>query len=258
MQFIPCSDDSVSQLATLFTDDRPIPIRLWAILDGTIQGRILVDEPNGPTVALVQELAEGTTYVGGAVTPQVLFDGVTLLCKEQEVVVCCWPDDPLGSILPPAPSYEGTAIDFTDRLAAVDLHQLAAAPPGYQLRQIDREVEPLLEGFDYYVSMYGSAERALEHTIGYCLMDNGYIVSEAIAGPLTHGIAEIGVGTRATHRRQGLATIAAARVIQECEAYGYRPFWNASQQNVPSVALARRLGFQTERPFRVLAWSSNT
>jgi len=37
---------------------------------------------------------------------------------------------------------------------------------------------------------------------------------------------------------------------------GYRAFWNAAQQNVASVALARRLGFQTEQPFTVLAWSA--
>jgi hypothetical protein len=48
----------------------------------------------------------------------------------------------------------------------------------------------------------------------------------------------------------------AARVILECEARGYQAFWNTSEQNVASIALARRLGFQTERPFRVLAWSS--
>jgi hypothetical protein len=258
MQLIPFSADIVSQLARLFTDDRPIPIRLWAILDGVIQGRIVVVESGAPTVALIQELAEGTTYVGGAATPQALADGIALLRKEQEVVICFWPDAPLGSILPPAPYYNGTAIDFTDRSAAIDLEQLAAVPSGYQLRRIDSEVVPLLEGFDYYTSMFGSVERAIQQTIGYCLMHDGQVASEAIAGPLTQGIAEIGVGTRATYRRQGLATITSARVIQECETQGYAPFWNASQQNVPSVALAKRLGFQTERPFRVLAWSHGT
>lgn len=59
MQFISFSADRVRQLAPLFSADRPIPIRLWAILDGTIQGRMVVDEPNAPSLALVQELAEG-------------------------------------------------------------------------------------------------------------------------------------------------------------------------------------------------------
>jgi RimJ/RimL family protein N-acetyltransferase len=244
------------QLEALFAGDRPIPIRMWAILDGTIQGRILVDEPSKPTLALIQEPAEGTTYIGGAATPQTLVGAFDQLRRHQDVVVCIWPSDPLSAMLPPAPDYEGTAIDFSDRSPAVDLSQLVNLPSGYQLRRIDAEIVPALEGFDYYVSMFGDVERALQQTIGYCIVHGETVVSEAVAGPLTRGIAEIGVGTGEAHRRQGFATTTAARVIQECEALGCQAFWNASQQNAPSVALAKRLGFQTERPFKVLAWSA--
>ena len=71
---------------------------------------------------------------------------------------------------------------------------------------------------------------------------------------MARGVAEVGVGTSAAHRGRGLATLAAARVILACEARGYRPFWNAASQNAASVALARRLGFRTERAFQVAAW----
>jgi RimJ/RimL family protein N-acetyltransferase len=258
MRLVPLTAELAPQLDALFAGDRPIPIRLWAILDGTIQGRILVDEPARPALALVQELAEGTAYIGGAATPQALADAFDQLRQYQEIVICMWPDDPRSSALPAAPYYEGMAIDFTDRSPAIDLSRVAALPSGYRLRRIDAEVVSALEGFDYYVAMFGSVERAIQHTIGYCLMHGETVVSEAVAGPLTRGIAEIGVGTGAAHRRQGFATATAARVIQECEALGYRAFWNASQQNLASVALAKRLGFQTEQPFKVLAWSSTT
>jgi RimJ/RimL family protein N-acetyltransferase len=115
---------------------------------------------------------------------------------------------------------------------------------------------PSLAGFDYYIAMFGSVERAVQNTIGYCLMHGEAVACEAVAGPLTRGIAEIGVGTAEAYRRQGFATITSARVIQECEALGYRAFWNASQHNSASIALAKRLGFQTERPFKVLAWTA--
>lgn len=39
-------------------------------------------------------------------------------------------------------------------------------------------------------------------------------------------------------------------------AGGYPAFWNAAQQNVASVALARRLVFRTEQPIAVVAWSA--
>jgi RimJ/RimL family protein N-acetyltransferase len=258
MLIVPWTTEIAPRLKALFIGQPPVPIRLWAILDGTIQGRILVDQPEQPTLALVQELAEATTYIGGAATPKAVADAFTLLRQHQEVVVCLWPDDPMGAVLPPAPYYEGMAIDFTDRSPAVDISQLAAPPSGYHFRRIDEEIAPSLEGFDYYVSMFGGVEQAIQNTVGYCLMQGEQVVSEAVAGPLTRGMAEIGVGTGEPYRRQGFATATAARVIQACEERGYAPFWNASEQNAPSVALAKRLGFQTEQPFKVLAWSALT
>jgi GNAT superfamily N-acetyltransferase len=256
MQLVPFTPEIAPYLERLFTGSRPIPIRLWAILAGTIQGRILVDRPAEPTMALVQELAEGTTYIGGAVTLQVVAAGFAVLSAYQPVVVCLWPDDPVHAVLPPRPDYEGVAIDFTDRSPRVDLSQFVVLPSGYCFRRIDEAILPALAGFDYYVSMFGGIESALRSTVGYCLMHGEQVVSEAVAGPFSRGIAEIGVGTGEAYRKQGFATAISARVIQECESLGYAAFWNASQQNIASVALAKRLGFQTEQPFTVLAWSA--
>jgi len=256
MQIVPFTPEIALRLERLFPGNRPIPTRLWAILDGTIQGRILVDEPTHPTFALVQDLTEGPSYLGGVVTPLALRDAFAIVRPYQEIVVCLWPDDPLVSALPPGPSYEGVAIDFTDRSPIVDLNRLATLPSGYHLQRINKEIVQAIEGFDYYVTMFGSVERAIRNTIGYCLMRGETIVCEAVAGPLTRGVAELGVETGATHRQKALATVTSAYVIRECESMGYRAFWSAAQQNVASVAIARRLGFQTEQPFTVLAWSA--
>ena len=106
--------------------------------------------------------------------------------------------------------------------------------------------------------MFGSLERAVQNMIGYCLMQGDTIVCEAEAAPITRGLAELGVETREAYRQKGLATVTCAYVIRECEALGYRVFWNAAQQNAGSVALARRLGFQKEQPFSVMAWSATS
>jgi RimJ/RimL family protein N-acetyltransferase len=204
---------------------------------------------------LIQELAEGTTYIGGAIEPLALEDAVASLRQFQDVVICHWPaaEDATRSL--PKPDYEGIAIDFTDRWPAVELGRLAVAPPPYELHRIGRDSVARLDGFDYYVAMFGSVERALEGTIGYCVIHEAEVVCEAVAGPMVRGIAEIGVGTKEAHQGKGLATVAAARTMQACEALGFQPFWNAAEPNAPSVALARRLGFRTERPFVVRAWS---
>jgi GNAT superfamily N-acetyltransferase len=256
MQIVPYTAEIASQLETLFTGNRPIPTRLWAILDGITQGRILVDEPAHPTFALIQDLTEGTTYLGGAMAPAVLRDAFAIARTYHEIVIGLWSGDPLVSALPAGLSYAGVAIDFTDRSPTVDLDRLAALPHGYHIQRINQETVPAIEGLDYYVTMFGSVERAIQNMIGYWLMQGETVVCEAVAAPLTRGMAEMGIETAASHRQKGLATVAAAWAIRECEARGYRAFWNAAQQNIASVALARRLGFRTEQPFTVLAWSA--
>lgn len=130
MQRIPFSPDRAARLKPLFSANCPIPVRLWAVLDGTIQGRLLADNVDVPVFAVVQEVAEGTAYVGGDVTPSALAAAVEQLRIEQEVVICLWPDAPLAAMLPPARNYDGTAIDFVDRSAAVDLSALALVAAG--------------------------------------------------------------------------------------------------------------------------------
>ena len=232
-----------------------MPTRLWANLDGTIRGRILVDEPRNPTCALIQDLAEGPTYLGGSLSPGILREAFAILRAYQEVVVCLWAGDPLLAALPEGPYYEGAAIDFWDRSPAVDLGRLAVLPPGYSMRRIDRVLARAIDGFDYYVAMFGTAERAIRDMIGYCVMQGEAVVCQAVAAPLTRGVAEMGIETATAYRQRGLATAASAYVIRECEAQGYRTFWNSAQQNVASVALARRLGYWIEEPSAVLAWA---
>ena len=132
MQIVPYAAEMAPWLERLFLGDRPIPTRLWAILDGITQGRILVDELTHPTFALVQDLAEGPAYLGGAMTPAALGEAFAIARRHQEVVVCLWPDDPLASALPEGPQYQGVAI----HRAGMVCHQLAGrrTPPGADLR----------------------------------------------------------------------------------------------------------------------------
>ena len=62
----PPTPDALARVRPLFTGTYPVPIRLWALLDGVIAARLYVDRAGGPTWALLQELAEGTVYIGGA------------------------------------------------------------------------------------------------------------------------------------------------------------------------------------------------
>ncbi|MEW5867867.1 MAG: GNAT family N-acetyltransferase [Chloroflexota bacterium] len=258
MQIIPFTAEIAARLERLFSEKPPVSTRLWAILDGTIQGRILVDDPAQPTYAILQDLTEGTIFPGGELTAPILKEAFTILRPYQELMVCLWPGDPLASALPAQPDYEGKAIQFTDRSPDIDLDRLACLPSGYHIQRINLEIAQKLEGVGYSVTMYGSLERAVQNMIGYCLMQGETIVCEAETVPLSRGVAEMSVDTAEAYRQKGLATVTCAWVIRECEALGYQTLWIAAQQNAASVALARRLGFQTEQLFNVQSWSATT
>jgi GNAT superfamily N-acetyltransferase len=257
MQLIPRTEEIAIRLGRLFSQDPPVPIRLWAILAGIIQGRILVDDPAQPTAAAIVDATEGHAYLGGALTPPFLGEAFQMLRTFQELVVCLWPGDPLLAILPGDHTYEGVAIDFSERSPAVDLERMAVFPPGFSLRRIDAAYARAVPEFDYYVKMFGSSERAIQNMIGYYLVQGEQIACEAVAAPLCRGVAELGVETAPAFQRMRLATALCACVIRECEARGCQTFWNAAQQNDASVALARRLGFRQEQQMVVLAWPAD-
>jgi GNAT superfamily N-acetyltransferase len=248
--------DQVSDgLQSLFSPSMPVSLRCFAILNGDAAGRILANDPVEPRYAIVQEMGDGAIYMGGLLTAPILSEAIDTLRKDKDVIVGLWHDDPRLEWLPPSPDYDGAAIDFTNRLVGEGLSQFLPLPEGCRLQAIDSGLFQHLARPEWYVSVFGSVEKALEKGVGYCLMGDGDILCEAFAGPSANGVIEIGVGTPEAYRRRGYATVTCAHLIRVCEGKGYRTLWNTAEQNKASKALARKLGYQTEQEFRVLAWS---
>ncbi len=94
----PPSPEALARVRPFFNGTFPVPVRLWAMLDGIVTARLYVDDVETPTWALLQELA------------------------------------------------------------------------------------------------------ALQGTIGFCVLHEGEVVAEAVAGPFACGIADFGVGTKPEYR----------------------------------------------------------
>lgn len=67
---------------------------------------------------------------------------------------------------------------------------------------------------------------------------------------------EIGTITSDRYRRYGYATVCCARLICEYEARGYHTYWDYAKDNLASAALARRMGYRTEKEYRFVAWDA--
>lgn len=101
---------------------------------------------------------------------------------------------------------------------------------------------------------YGSVERFLERSLGFCVLDGSTAASSCSAVFTGGGEAEISIQTEEAYRKQGLAYLAASAFIAVCKERGLRPVWGCWPENEPSVRLAQKLGFVLDREQPVCLW----
>jgi RimJ/RimL family protein N-acetyltransferase len=96
----------------------------------------------------------------------------------------------------------------------------------------------------------GSLERFLDIGFGVCGVRAGRVMSEAYASIPGDRAYEIGAIAHPEFRRRGLAYATCAALIDECRRRKYVTVWSCHRSNEASARLARRLGYQRERPYR--------
>jgi GNAT superfamily N-acetyltransferase len=126
----------------------------------------------------------------------------------------------------------------------------AHIPPGLVMCRVDETLAEHLGG----MPTWASAGDFLARGIGYCLMAGDEIASACttVFGAATR--VEIDVHTAEPHRRQGLATMTAAALIEDCLRTGRQPNWECFWDNEASCALATRLGFEAQDDYPVVYW----
>jgi RimJ/RimL family protein N-acetyltransferase len=208
------------------------------------------------------ETVDGTVWAGGALTRHRLaglLDGVETRASDL-IFGFAGASDPLRDLVPGDPYWHGEAIDFTDRHApegepATEARALGDldVPVGARLVTIDARLLAQTEWADDTLHAFGSEEAWDRLGVGYGVVVAGELVAEATTGPRSRGMLEMGVATRPAYRRRGLGTLVSRAVARACEVRGDRVWWNANAGNEPSIAIARRIGFRTERRYELVA-----
>jgi hypothetical protein len=243
------------ELKAFFDPRDPAGLRCIAVLEGMRPGRIFTDSQNSPTWGIVWESVFGALYPAGEVNISALRELVQRFRRERVIFIGLWPDNPLWGSIRPEIDQESGVFDFYDRVQDGRLQKfIDQLPDGTELRPIDGNLIERSVNRELHLSGYPSSEKALEDLVGFFLMEGNEILCEALAGAEIMGNREIGVDTPEPYRKRGYATIACARLIQFCEQQGLRTYWNCNKYNNASVALARKLGYQTEKEYRLLIW----
>ena len=245
-------------IRALFRKDEPQAPRCFRVLDGsTITGKIITDNVEDPTWAVVQEPFENSLYFGGRVEAEIIQATIAKLRQEGDVLVGLWLDDPRLALLPPGAYYDGRVLEFYNRPIGKGLSKyLNHIPSDFQLHRLDKNLIMQTEWGPDDVRAVGGVDIWENTHFGYCLMQGKTIVAEATTGPAALDMYEPGVFTQATHRKKGCGTFVSAKLIQEIETLGGQTYWNCAKQNMASAAIAQKLGYRIEKEYRCIAWRS--
>ena len=240
-------------IKTLFDITNPTMPRAFNVLEGIMRGQIIVDDQPNPTWACVRDGIYGTLYFGGQITASLAASLVDRFRQIGEVGIGCWLDDELNAMIPSNHDYDGRTLYYTECIPNRELLNYSL-PPGYALVQRDEIL--FKQSFDYQSTLesFGSIKSVLNQTFGFVVLHEGKVVCEAATGAVTHRMIEVGVTTHEVYRQRGLAAISCTKLIQVCETKGYKTWWDCAKQNIPSVKLARKLGYRNEQEYRYVWW----
>ena len=242
------------QLLALFDISKPTMPRAFNVLEGLTQGQILVDDAHHPTCAVVRDGMYGTLYFGGEVNASLIASLVQHFRNIGDVGIGCWLADPLNEMIPTDFDYDGRTYYFTER-STYKASPNFDLPAGYTLFPRDEHLFRKSFDFQSTLDLFGNVESVLQHTLGVVILHGETIACQAATGAPTNGLIEVGVTTAEAYRGKGFAAMACARLIEMCEAQSYQTWWDCAKQNIPSIRLAKILGYQGEPEYRYVWWS---
>jgi RimJ/RimL family protein N-acetyltransferase len=228
-----------------------------AAFEGRQHARIFVDDLRRPRAALMSRTYD--YYCAGSAESRVLRQFIADAPAEAGIFEALYGYVPIGEAWK-----EALLEDHGGKLAIIDRRcftynettiATAAQPDGAALRRIDRQLAERVDAeLDETIGLlWGGYDRFLAGGFGFCTLSDDAIASVAFTGAVSAREANIFVATAEPFRRRGLATRTCATFIAHCLARGLTPTWDSDAENAASVALARSLGFQEQRPFYELS-----
>lgn len=237
-------EGQLGRVAQLYHEHQPNSALIFSTLEGRTPGRAYVDDADDPRACALVINFHNLTFLGGRPAQGWLEDVVARLRSEHSILLS-WPPPSTTDLEPPrTPTEVYDRFEFSDRAPG---QGAAPIPRGHHLENIDAELLARCLWRNVMISAFGTEEDFLQHGSGLCLMSGHEIRCEAYAVFVGSGRFEIGVVTPREYRRRGYAHITCGHLIEAYYDRGYAPCWSCEQDNLASVATARKLGYQTQR-----------
>ncbi|MEN6434735.1 MAG: GNAT family N-acetyltransferase [Anaerolineaceae bacterium] len=236
-----------------------------AILEGYHPGKVYVDQPDEPRVAMIWSTV-GYYFLAGQ--PSAIRDiGILQKILTENFIPASKKMGENGFILATSGTEWKEYIPgiMGDRDAKIifrqpfrfqycifkeSKHWLASLPSGFVLKKIDADLLQIIT----LPSSWSSIEAFLTNGSGYALVNEGKIISSCFSVFRSGTGIEMDVQTTPEYRGKGYAMITSSAVIEACIQLGLQPNWECFWDNLASIGLAEALGFEKLSPYPVFYW----
>jgi hypothetical protein len=239
----------------------------YAVCEGINPGRVFVDHPQNPAVALIWT-GVGYYFLGGIPSGQTDLLSISH-CLEEFLIPASRAMGETGYILITSPGWEEHIAQLLPGRAPITIFRRTFTfEPGafYQaagrLPELPRDLtlarmdETLAERSGLPPS-WRSPQNFVQDGLGFAILSGEQIVSSCTSVFACRRGLEMDVNTAEEFRGRGLASIAAAAFIRECLRQNRQPNWETFWENEPSTKLAQKLGYQIKEEYPVTYWEEN-
>jgi hypothetical protein len=237
-------------------------LALDAMAEGNSPALIWVDDRAQPSAAYVWDRAHCHFLLGDASTPAFTRKVRELVCQEIAPQMVAqgkaflkvhyssveW-EQQIGPMFETAELIRRERVFYAlDRFAKPDWRM--SVPSGFSVRQIDVDLlaTDRLRGIEILRNEIQTGWHSLEDFLrtgfGYCLLRNDEIVTWCTGEYVSDGKCGVGIETAVEHMRRGFGTITASAFVEHAVAKGITPHWDSWKMNLPSVAVAQKVGFR--------------
>jgi len=129
--------------------------------------------------------------------------------------------------------------------------------PGYTMQRMDdgllarTDLENIHQVLGWILSFWHSTQDFTRTGFGFCLIQAQTILSWCLSVYVSGNRFELGLATDAAHRKQGFATLTASACIDHCVSNRLTPLWHCWDDNLPSIAVAEKVGFEKALEYTV-------
>jgi RimJ/RimL family protein N-acetyltransferase len=142
-------------------------------------------------------------------------------------------------------------------LADLKVDWKAGLRPGYTMQRMDdkllarTDLKNVDQVLGWILSFWHSTQDFTRTGFGFCLIQGETILSWCLSVFASENEFELGLATDAAYRKQGLATLTASACIDHCTTHQLTPLWHCWDGNLPSIAVAEKVGFEKTLEYTV-------